>query len=134
MFGNFTIHPFSAFVRPSLVGAATLLLGLAAGCSYSHGDPAPACDVARETITYAGVISPIFDANCRACHGSSVANVRGGGNDFSTYASISNYPQTNMLGCIRREPGFSPMPKGGVKLSDCDIKRIEAWYALGKPQ
>lgn len=116
------------------MGVAAGLVGLAASCSYSHGDPAPTCDVPHETITYAGVISPIFDAHCRECHASSVALVKGGGNDFGSYAAISTYPQFNLVGCIRRDPGFDPMPQGRDKLSDCDVQRIETWYALGKPQ
>ncbi len=116
------------------MGAAALVLGLAAGCSYSHGDPAPTCDVAHETITYAGVIAPIFSANCLRCHGSSVAATLGGGNDFSTYTAVSRYPQNNLLGCIRHDPGYIAMPEDGGKISTCDIQRIEAWYALGKPQ
>ncbi len=125
---------FSAICRPVLLGTAALLLGLAASCTYSHGDPAPACDVARENVTYAAVISPIFDANCRECHSRANALVLGGGNDFGDYNAINNYfSPANLLGCIRHDPGFSPMPKGRAKLSDCDIKRIEAWIAAGKP-
>jgi len=125
---------FSAFIRPALVGTATLLLGLAASCTYSHGDPAPACDVANENVTYSRVISPIFDANCRECHSSTNAATLGGGNDFGDYTAINRYfSPTNLLGCIRHDPGFDPMPKGRAKLSDCDIQRIEAWIAAGKP-
>ena len=127
-------YSISAFIRPGLVGVAAALLGLAASCTYSHGDPAPACDVANETITYASVVSPIFDVHCRECHARSVASVKGGGNDFGSYATISAYPQNSMLGCIRRDPGYDPMPQGRDKLSDCDIQRIEKWYAQGKPQ
>lgn len=108
----------------------------AAGCTHSHGDPAPApaCDVAHETITYTAVVAPIFAANCLRCHGSSVANMQGGGIDFGSYATVSRYPQNNLLGCVRHDPGYSVMPLDGGKLSDCDIKRLETWYALGKPQ
>ncbi|WP_460617174.1 c-type cytochrome [Hymenobacter ruber] len=127
--------PYSAFIRPALLSAvATALLGLAASCTYSHGDPAPACDVPSETITYAGVISPIFEANCRRCHGAAVYATLGGGNDFSSYAAISSYPQGILLGSIKHSPGYDFMPKDGGKISDCDIARIEAWYAKGKPQ
>ncbi|MBO2010542.1 cytochrome c [Hymenobacter negativus] len=125
---------FSAFIRPALVGTAALLLGLAASCTYSHGDPAPECDVANETITYARVISPIFDAHCRECHNTADANVKGAGYDFSNYQGINQYySPTRMLGCIKRLPGYPPMPQNRDKLSDCDIQRIEAWIAAGKP-
>lgn len=125
---------FTSWTRRLGLGTAVVLLGLAAGCSYSHGEPAPACDVAHETITYAGVILPIFDANCRRCHGSSMAATLGGGNDFSSYAAVSGYPQSSLLGCVRHENGYLPMPRNSAKLSDCDIQRLEAWYAQGKPQ
>lgn len=125
---------FSAIIRPALVGAAALLLGLAAGCSYSHGEPEPTCNAATQTITYASVISPIFDANCRQCHSAAAANTLGGGNDFSTYQTIRNYPTATIMGCIKHEPNHSPMPKGRAKLSDCDIERMQRWMDAGKPQ
>ena len=124
----------SAPWRRGLLVATVVLLGAAAGCTYSHGDPAPACDVAHETITYNTVIAPIIAANCLRCHGSNVANTLGGGNDFGSYATLSRYPQNNLLGCVRHDPGFSVMPLDGGKLSDCDIQRLETWYALSKPQ
>jgi cytochrome c553 len=118
--------------RLALLGTAVVLL--TAGCTYSHGDPAPACDVAQETITYQGVIAPIIAASCLRCHGSTVANTLGGGKNFGSYASLSSSPQNTLLGCVRHDPGYSVMPLDGGKLSDCDIKRLETWYALGKPQ
>lgn len=129
----FDVNSFSARLRPALVGAATVLLGLAAGCTYSHGDPAPACDVPSETITYAGVISPIFEANCRRCHGTTVYNTLGGGYNFSDYQGIKGYSSERILGCIKHLPNFPAMPQDGGKLSDCDIARIQRWIDAGKP-
>ena len=116
-----------------LAGAAGLLG--AAGCSYGHGDPAPigTCDVSPQAVTYGGVVSPIFDAHCRKCHGSSVAALKGGGNDFGSHTAINRYPSATLLGCIRHAPGYDPMPQNQAKLSDCDIRRIEAWVANSKP-
>ena len=130
----FDVNSLSAGLRPALAGAALTLLGLATACTYSHGDPAPACDVPNETITYAGVISPIFEANCRRCHATAVATILGGGNDFGSYAAISSYPEASLMGSIKHTAGYDPMPKGAPKISDCDIARLEAWYAKGKPQ
>ncbi|MBK8724346.1 MAG: hypothetical protein IPL95_19495 [Saprospiraceae bacterium] len=39
--------------------------------------------------------------------------------------------QKKLLWAIKREAGFSPMPKVGDKLSDCDISKIEAWINQG---
>ena len=123
--------------RPALASVAALLLGLSAGCTYSHGDPAAVvipCDASAQTATYAAVISPIFDANCRECHASNVAATLGGGNDFGDYKSIKRYPAAGLLGSIEQAPGYDAMPKGGAKISVCDIERIKAWMAAGEPE
>lgn len=130
----FVKYALSATLRPLAAGALLALLSLASGCTYSHGDPAPACNVPNEAITYAGVVSPIFEANCRRCHATAVANTLGGGNDFGSYASISSYPQASLMGSIKHSAGYDPMPKDAPRISDCDIARLEAWYAKGKPQ
>lgn len=127
-------YSFAALLRPMLAGVSLLALGLAAGCSYSHGEPAPACDVPSENVTYSAVVSPIFDANCRDCHGTAVYAAKGGGNNFGDYAAINRYfAPAKIIGSIRHDPNADPMPQGRTKLSDCDIQRIEKWIAAGKP-
>jgi len=112
--------------------AVALLAGAAAGCSYSHG-PAPNPCNDPTPATYAAVVSPIFDAGCRRCHGSSAYQTRGGGINLGTYQGIRAVPTTLLMGCIEQQPGFDAMPKGAPKLSDCDIARIRAWVAAGQP-
>ena len=126
--------PFSSRLKQALVVAA---FGVT-GCTYSNGDPADAtptpCGITPQSVTYAGVISPIFDARCRECHGTSVATQLGGGNDLGSYQAIKRFPASSILGSIKHEPGNAPMPKGRAKLSDCEISRIEAWIAAGRPE
>ncbi|MDO7845317.1 cytochrome c [Hymenobacter sp. M29] len=127
-------YSFSALLRPVLAGASLLALGLAAGCSYSHGEPAPACDVPSENVTYSAVISPIFDAHCRECHGTTVYTTKGSGNNFGDYAAINRYfSPAKIIGSIRHAPNAIAMPQGRDMLSECDIQRIEKWIAAGKP-
>jgi mono/diheme cytochrome c family protein len=134
MFGMSINPSFFARLRPVLFGVSLLALGLAAGCSYSHGDPAPACDVPSETVTYSAVISPIFDAHCRECHSTADYATKGGGNNFGDYAAINRYfAPTKIIGSIRHAPNADPMPQNREKLSECDIQRIEKWIAAGKP-
>jgi hypothetical protein len=57
----------------------------------------------------------------------------GGGNDYSTYQGIKNQSGAKILASIRHDVNADPMPKGGPKLSACDISRIEAWIAAGQP-
>ena len=129
-------HSLSAFYPYLLAGLTAALLGLATGCTYSQGnaDAAPSpCDADLQSVTYSRVISPIFDANCRQCHGSNVAATLGGSLDLGDYQKISRYSDVGLLGSIRHAPGFLPMPKGQAKISECDIRRIEAWIAAKKP-
>lgn len=121
-------------IRPALFALAAAASLLAGACTYSHGDPAPACDVTSRPISYADVVSPIFDANCRECHATDKASTLGGGNDFGNYQTIKQYPNDAMLGSIEQARGYDPMPKGRARISDCDIARIKSWMAAGKPQ
>jgi hypothetical protein len=124
------------FFRPFVAAASVLLLGLAASCTYTHGDPAELvtpCDTSPQTVTYAGVISPIFDRHCRECHATSQAYIQGGGNDFGNYQAIHRYPANSLLGSVQHAPGYDPMPKGRAKISECDILRIKAWIDAGEP-
>ena len=124
----------AALVRPGLLGAA-LLLGLAAGCQYSHGDPEPLPDL-TVPVTYAAVISPLFDTHCRQCHGSTVYNSLGGNINLGDHAAIKNYLSASyLLACVEQVPGTShnPMPKGRPKLPAADIERLRTWIAAGQP-
>lgn len=119
-----------------LAGAAMSLLAFATACSYSKGaepSPLPTPCTDSQAITYSGVISPIFDANCRSCHGSSVYKQLGGNNDYGTYQSIKNQSASLILGCIQHEAGYNPMPKGGAKIAACDIAKIKTWIEAGQP-
>jgi mono/diheme cytochrome c family protein len=127
------MHKFlRLFTAQALAGAAVSLLAFTSACTYSKGtEPSPCNDPGP--ATYAAVISPIFDANCRACHGAGVYQTLGGGNDYSTYQGIKNQSSRLIIGCISHEAGYDPMPKGLAKISDCDIARIKAWIDAGQP-
>ncbi len=62
-------------------------------------------------------------------------------NSGSPVGSLANYADTKVyigfgriLGSLKHSNGFSPMPQGGAKLSDCNISKIEAWIAAGMPE
>lgn len=74
-------------------------------------------------------IRPILQNYCIGCHGS--VNP-GGGFILSNFSGVSVVVNNNkLLGSIRRESGFSPMPKGGASLPQCSIDKITAWVAQG---
>lgn len=108
------------------------MLAWSSGCSYSHGpEPVPCNDT--KPATYAAVIAPIIESKCLQCHGATVYQTLGGGNDYSSYQSLTKQSATLIMGSIRHDPGYDPMPKGLAKISDCDIARIKAWIDAGQP-
>ena len=85
------------------------------------------CDTA--VFTYSGAVKPIIDRKCVGCH--NPANL-GGNIDLSTYNAVRNVALNGKLyGSVAQQPGYSPMPKNGIKLSDCEIRQIQKWIAAG---
>lgn len=51
---------------------------------------------------------------------------------LSNYLALKVVIDANrLLGALKHQAGFSPMPKDRVKLSDCEIKTIETWIKEG---
>lgn len=86
-----------------------------------------ACDTAN--VTYSANVVPLFAAQCNACHsgGAPAANIATD-NYTSVKANISR-----IKGAINHTSGFSPMPQGGNKFTDCELKKIDAWINKGMP-
>lgn len=84
-------------------------------------------------ISFQNEIKPIIEQFCSTsgCHNNtSIA----GGYNLDGYDNIKNVALGNrFLGSIRHETGFSHMPKGTDKLTDCQIQQIEIWIADGAP-
>jgi hypothetical protein len=89
----------------------------------------PGCDTTN--VSFNNEVWPIINTNCTGCHsgGAPQGNV-----------SLENYDDIvvaanngSLLGTIKHEDGWSPMPKGGGKLADCDIAKIESWVNDGTP-
>lgn len=85
------------------------------------------CDTT--VFTYSGAVKPIMDGKCVGCHNPS--NL-GGNIDLSTYTAVRTSALSGKLyGSVAHQPGYSPMPKNGAKLSDCEIRQIQKWIAAG---
>lgn len=121
------------FMKHSLIIIMLFVSLLQAGCYYDKHDvlnPASAtCDTA--IVTYSGSISPVLAANCTGCHSGANAplNIR-----LDVYSNV-NVQALNgsLLGAVTHSAGFSPMPKNGTKLSDCNISKIAKWIEAGAP-
>ena len=116
-----------------LLLSGTLLLS---GCYYDvetelyPTDPTQTCDTLN--VNYTTRIEPIIRTNCYECHAGSAA--AGGNIMLEGYTNLKNFDGDQLYGAVSHAAGFSPMPKDGNKLSDCDIAAIKKWIDTGKPQ
>jgi len=102
-------------------------------CYYDNEEelyPNPtSCDTTN--ITYSGTVVPILQNSCYSCHNS--VNQQGGivldnYNDLQTIVNNGSF-----RGAINHLNGYSPMPKGGEKLNDCNLTLINKWLDDGAP-
>lgn len=115
---------------------AFALVGLLSACSYTNGyDPTP-CTL-PSTVSYQTDVWPILKQNCRdACHNATYTGSHGNF-DMDEFSQVYLYATTGLggtsyiVGNIRHDAGFVPMPYSGGKLTDCQIATIKAWVEAG---
>jgi hypothetical protein len=90
----------------------------------------PACDTTG--VTYSSHINSILNNNgCVGCHSGASPS---GNINLQGYTNVKNLAVTGRLyGAVSHSPGFSPMPQGGNKISNCEISRLKAWIDAGAP-
>ena len=114
-----------------------ILIAMAFGlnaCYYDNVEnlyPEGGGDCDTTNISYSTDIWPTINSSCTGCHSGAAAS---GNVKLEDYNDIKNSGENGgLLGTIRHESGWSPMPKGGSKLQDCDILKIEVWQNMGYP-
>jgi hypothetical protein len=87
------------------------------------------CDSTQ--FTYSGAIKTIISNKCQGCHSGTTASA---GIDLSTYLGLkSKVTDGRLWGAVNHLPNFSPMPKNGNKLSECELTQIRKWIDAGAP-
>ena len=111
-----------------------ILVSLVTGCRYEsrdllNGINTP-CDLSN--VGYSSAIRPILNSNgCLSCHSGPVPE---GNISLSDYVGLkAKVDDGRLWGAINHFPGFSPMPQGLNKLSDCEISKIKTWIDAGAP-
>ena len=113
------------------LGSAVLL----AGCYYDVEEElypfAGNCDTTN--VQYATSIVPILQSNgCKSCHSGGAPS---GNISLETYTQVRNVAlDGRLLGAVSHSAGFTPMPQGGNKLTECNINKIRAWVNSGAPE
>ena len=81
------------------------------------------CD--SSNVTYPGTVVPILEAYCLSCHSGPTPS---GALDFTDYSDLAFVAESGqLLGALKHQQGFVPMPQGMSQLSDCEISLIEKW-------
>ena len=89
-------------------------------------------DCNTENITFSSEIVSLLDNHCWVCHSNNNAAAFGDNLKLENYDDVSSSAQ-DILGSIKHEPSYSPMPKGARKLNSCLIDQFDAWIDQGKP-
>ncbi|MDX2248048.1 MAG: c-type cytochrome domain-containing protein [Bacteroidia bacterium] len=93
-------------------------------CSDSVGS---GCDTTN--VTYSAMVAPLMSKYCTGCHSGTSAS---GGISLNSYSGVSAVATNGKLyGTISHQQGFVAMPKGGNKLSECDIVKVKTWIDSG---
>ncbi len=103
------------------------------GCYYDIEEElypgSSVCDTTN--VTYTSKVEPIIRRSCYSCHGTGIGlggiNLEGATN-LKTYADNGR-----LMGSIEHRSGYSAMPQSAPKLSDCEIRTIQAWISAGQP-
>lgn len=111
-----------------------LVVGIAvlSSCTYNNEETlypvVPSCD--SNNVSFKDKVKPILSKyQCLDCHSNSNMS---GGIGFETYSDVKIYADNKrLLLTISHDSQVSPMPKGGGKLTDCEIGVIRNWINEG---
>lgn len=103
---------------------------LISSCYYDKEEELyPTTECLTENMSYQSDILPILQNNCFQCH--DAAN-NFGGITLEGFDQLKIYVNNaQLIGVIKHESGFSPMPKNAAQLLECEIEKIEAWITDG---
>lgn len=85
-----------------------------------------------DNIRYSDNVNRILtDYGCVGCHNDMFSS---GGVNLEEHAGVKlQVDNGRLMGSVRHEQGFAPMPQNQTKLRDCDIDKLQAWIDAGAP-
>jgi hypothetical protein len=130
-----------------IILSALIISSVLVGCYYDKADVINpnatfvGCDTTK--VSYNAAIAPIItDNGCNVCHSGGSASSSGGGIVLDNYAGVHAAAISGQLvpavrqdascaTCVPAYPAYEIMPKGGSKISSCNINKIIAWVNQG---
>lgn len=115
--------------RLLMIFAAGIALMISSCSKDVDEDLNPIDTCVSEDMSFQSDILSIFDFNCNGCHGTGLSF---GGITLDNHAGVKAVVDAGrLIGAIAHDDGFSAMPQGGAKLSDCNISKVTAWVEDG---
>ncbi len=116
------------------IGFSCLLIFTLSSCYYDKEAllyPNQTTCTVPTVVSFNTHVVPILQRECVGCHSAAIANGNIRLDNYAvTFASIAN---NKLYGSISWTGGISPMPKGGAKISQCNIDIIKKWIDSGAP-
>ena len=120
-------------IRIAIFSIALGLLASLQSCYYDNLEDlypnTQPCDTIN--VSFSEDVWPVISSNCTGCHSGGAPSGNVSLEDYNDIVTAAN--NGSLLGTIKHLDGWSPMPKGGGKLPDCDIQQIETWINAGTP-
>lgn len=112
--------------------AAILIFGsvVVTGCFYDSEEELYGVNCNTTNVSYATTVNVLLQQHgCIGCHSGPAPN---GTVNLQGHANVQTVALSGRLyGAISHSAGYKPMPQGGQKMNDCDIKKIKSWIDAG---
>jgi mono/diheme cytochrome c family protein len=113
--------------RPALTADQVTLIRRWINEGAKNTDFSSDCDT--NNFKFSTAVKPITEQYCKGCHNSAAPSA---GIALDSYDGVKTVALNGrMLGAIKHLAGYKPMPQGGSKLSDCQVRQVEKWIAGG---
>jgi hypothetical protein len=102
------------------------------GCVYHKEEELYPVPCNNTNVTYSATISRLLSTYaCTTCHSGPAPS---GNFSLVGYNNVkAKVLDRRLLGAISHASGFSPMPQGGQKMTDCEISKVKKWIDAGAP-
>lgn len=127
------IHSMKTTVKLSLIISFIITALFVVTCKHEipltdkGGDNSDTCGTL--VFSYSGAVAPLLKKSCTRCHNDTTTR---GGINLSAYDGVKTVALNGrLLGSIKKQTGYKPMPPGSTKLGDCQIRQIEKWIEAG---
>lgn len=115
----------------------TVLAGWAvffcSGCYYDNSQELypgnNSCDTTQ--VTFSAFVMPAINTQCKSCHSGTNPS---GGIALTDYATVkASISSGKLYGSLAWQTGYSGMPQGGSKWSNCNLLKLKSWIDKGAP-